>query len=248
MTLRSTYEDLLWWCMEAIGVTGSVERKILAAVGLQFLAAAMMAVLAVFTTGVWQVAGVGATLALSVVAFFNTYLIAERDFVDPLVDLEAAADDISAGDFQAADIPFSDRDDEIASLVESFRGMQANLATASRQADALARQEFDDPAMDAEVPGQFGESLTEMADSMETYTEELEEKTDELEAQQAELERQSEQLERLVDALSATSLRPSTPTVWRSPTSTAPSSRTSTTCSGRSPAPSPTSRRSPTRS
>jgi len=202
MSLRSTYESLLWRSMGAVGATGSVERKMLTAVGLQFLAAAAMAALAVFTSGTVQVAGVGATLALSVVAFFNTYLIAERDFVDPLVGLEAAADDIAAGEFERADIPSSERDDEIASLVASFQGMQANLETASRQADALARQDFDDPALAEEVPGRFGESFATMAESLESYTEELESKTDELERQQAELQRQSEQLENLVVALS----------------------------------------------
>jgi len=196
MSLRSSYESLLWRSISLAGADGSVERKMLAAVGLQFLGAVAMAAFALFASGVLQIVGVGATLVLSVVAFFNTYLVAERDFVAPLVELEAAADDIAAGEFQRADIPASDRTDEIAGLVSSFQRMQANLATASRQADALARQDFDDGALDAEVPGRFGESIATMADSLESHTEQLE-------AKQAELERQSEQLERLVDALSA---------------------------------------------
>ncbi len=196
MTLRSTYESLLWKSIALVGAAESVERKILTAVGLQFAGAASMAAFALFASGTVQVAGVAATLVLSVVAFYNTYLIAERDFVEPLVELEAAADDIAAGEFQRADIPSSDRGDEIAGLVASFRRMQANLATASRQADALARQDFENAALDADVPGRFGDSMATMADSLESHTEELE-------AKQAELERQSEQLERLVDALSA---------------------------------------------
>ncbi|WP_353635225.1 methyl-accepting chemotaxis protein [Halobacterium sp. NMX12-1] len=196
MSLRSSYESLLWRSIALAGADGSVERKMLAAVGLQFLGAVAMAAFALFTAGALQIVGVGATLALSVVAFFNTYLVAERDFVEPLVELETAADDIAAGEFQRADIPATDRDDEIAGLVASFQWMQANLATASRQADALARQDFEDTALDADVPGRFGESMATMADSLQSHTEQLE-------AKQAELERQSEQLERLVDALSA---------------------------------------------
>lgn len=186
MNITQAYKRSLWWSMDVVGATGSVERKMLTAVGLQFLAAGGMAFLTVFTAGTVQLIGVGGMLALSVVAFYNTYLIAEADFVEPLVALEDAADDIAAGEFERADIPSSKRDDEIASLVASFDGMQSNLEVASRQADALARQAFDDPALDESVPGAFGESITEMADSLEAYTAELEDKTAELEHQQAE--------------------------------------------------------------
>ncbi|GAA0269383.1 methyl-accepting chemotaxis protein [Halobacterium noricense] len=195
MTFRGTYESLLWRSIALAGADGSVERKMLTAVGLQFASAVAMGAFALFAGGTVQVAGVAAMLVLSAVAFYNTYLVAKRDFVEPLVALDAAASEIAAGEFEDVDVPDSDRRDEIANLVGSFEEMQANLAAASRQADALARQAFDDPALDEEVPGEFGDSIAAMADSMETYTRELEAKTDELEAQSA-------RLERLVDALS----------------------------------------------
>jgi methyl-accepting chemotaxis protein len=195
MTIRRTYERFLWQSIALVGADGSIERKMLTAVGLQFLGAVAMAILAVFTTGIVQIAGVGATLALSAIAFGNTYLVAERDLVEPIVALDAAATDVAAGEFEDVEIPDSDRHDEIAGLVASFEDMQENLGTAARQADALARQDFDDPALDNEVPGAFGNSIAEMAVSLEAYTRELETKTDELQAQ-------SGQLQRLVDALS----------------------------------------------
>jgi methyl-accepting chemotaxis protein len=202
MTLRTAYERLLWGSMAAIGADGSVERKMLTAVGLQFLAATATGLLAVFTAGTAQVVGVGVMLALSCVAFFNTYLVAKRDFVAPLDALDDAARDIAAGEFERADIPATDRTDEVASLIDSFGDMQSNLALASRQADALARQDFEDEALDENLPGQFGASLAEMASSLADHTEALEEKTAELETKRDELAEQSAALERLVDELS----------------------------------------------
>jgi methyl-accepting chemotaxis protein len=202
MTFRTAYERLLWGSMAAIGADGSVERKMLTAVGLQFLAAAATGLLAVFTAGTAQLVGVGAMLALSCVAFFNTYLVAKRDFVAPLDALDEAAGDIAAGDFERAEIPTTDRTDEIASLIDSFDDMQSNLALASQQADALARQDFEDAALDEDLPGQFGASLAEMASSLAAHTEALEEKTAALESKRDELAAQSAALERLVDELS----------------------------------------------
>jgi len=52
MSLRSTPDGLLWWSMGVVGADGSVERKMLTAVGLQFVAAVAMDAPAVFTAGV----------------------------------------------------------------------------------------------------------------------------------------------------------------------------------------------------
>jgi len=64
----------------------------------------------------------------------------------------------------------SDQPDEIGSLVNSFAEVERYLGTVSAQAESLAAQEFDDPALDEDVPGAFGDSLDEMAANLEAYT------------------------------------------------------------------------------
>jgi len=58
--------------------------------------------------------------------------------------------------------------------VNSFAEVERYLGTVSAQAESLAAQEFDDPALDEDVPGAFGDSLDEMAANLEAYTTELE--------------------------------------------------------------------------
>jgi methyl-accepting chemotaxis protein len=186
------YEDLLWWSMDRLGVDGSIERKIVAAVALQFLVSVAQVLLPFVVSGlVWYVLAGGLFLAAAV-AFLNTVLIARRDFVEPIRELEAGAHAIAAGDVDT-DIDRPDQPDEIGSLAGAFAEMGTYLETVSDQAAALARQEFDDPVLEAEVPGEFGESLRRMAESLEEYTEELETMTDRL-------ERRSRRLESLVAA------------------------------------------------
>ncbi|WP_209019604.1 methyl-accepting chemotaxis protein [Halorussus marinus] len=189
-SVRSRYEDALWWSMDRLGVSESVERKVVAAIALQFAVSAALAVLPFFAAGIGRIAITLVLLGLSVVAFVNTVLIARRDLVEPILALERSADAIAAGDLDASP-PETDQTDELGNLVASFGDMRAYLGVVADQADALSRQEFDDPALDREVPGEFGDSLDRMARSLREYT-------DELEATTADLERRSENLRRLV--------------------------------------------------
>ncbi|WP_424001946.1 methyl-accepting chemotaxis protein [Haloarcula salina] len=186
------YKQFIRKTLAIAGVSESIERKVLAAVGLQFAASVALALVSVVTGGTLQLLLTGALLAGAVVAFANTVFITREDLVEPVVAMSESADHIAAGELDA-DLPESDRDDEVASLLASFRSMHAYLETVSEQADALSRQEFDADVLDEDVPGTFGRSLERMAASMDDYTTELQ-------AMTSDLERRSQALNDLVVA------------------------------------------------
>ena len=176
--------------MDRLGVSESIERKILTAVGIQFLVTVGI-FLTPFVLSGTLASAVSVTLFVgAIAAIYNTLLIVRRDFVAPLRRLEAGTDAIAAGDVRRdesgarADEPVGsdrfagpvgrDQRDEIGGLVRSFVEVERYLGTVSAQAEALAAQEFDDPVLDEEVPGEFGDALDEMAANMAAYTTELE--------------------------------------------------------------------------
>ena len=183
--LRERYESLLWETMERMGVSESIARKIVAAVGIQFLVTVGIFLTPFLLSGAVSYLVSGALFLTAIVAIYNTLLIVRRDLVEPVRQLEAAAEAIAAGDVHGTAVGTaggedrgalagSDQPDEIGGLVTAFIEVQRYLETVSSQAEALAAQEFDDPALAADVPGAFGESLAEMAENLEAYTTELE--------------------------------------------------------------------------
>ncbi|WP_050032632.1 methyl-accepting chemotaxis protein [Halorubrum halophilum] len=168
--------------MDRLGITESIERKVVTAVGIQFLVTVGIFLTQFLVSGTLSYVISGALFLGAVVAIYNTLLIVRRDFVAPLKQLETGADAIAAGEIDAVGskdgsgtaLTGSDQPDEIGSLVNSFVEVERYLGTVSAQAEALAAQEFDDPALDEDVPGAFGESLDEMAANLEAYTTDLE--------------------------------------------------------------------------
>ncbi|PAU82750.1 histidine kinase [Halorubrum salipaludis] len=168
--------------MDRLGISESIERKVVTAVGIQFLVTVGIFLTQFLVSGTLSYVISGALFLGAVVAIYNTLLIVRRDFVAPLKQLETGADAIAAGEVDAVGskdgsdtaLTGSDQPDEIGSLVNSFVAVERYLGTVSAQAEALAAQEFDDPALDEEVPGAFGDSLDEMAGNLEAYTTELE--------------------------------------------------------------------------
>ncbi|MFC7325624.1 methyl-accepting chemotaxis protein [Halorubrum rutilum] len=168
--------------MDRLGVSESIERKVVTAVGIQFLVTVGIFLAPFLLSGALASAVSGALFLAAIVAIYNTLLIVRRDFVAPLTRLEAGADAIAAGDVGGAGsgataetaTPGADQSDEIGGLVDSFVEVERYLDTVSAQAEALAAREFDDPVLDEEVPGGFGDALDEMAANMAAYTTELE--------------------------------------------------------------------------
>ena len=186
--VRGRYEALLWRTMDALGVSESIERKVVAAVGIQFLVTVGIFLTQFLIAGTAAYVVSGILFLGSVVAIYNTLLIVRRDFAGPIRALERQAEAIAAGDVDGASDVRADgqsaddaaaaldptQPDEIGSLVGRFAEVHGYLTTVSAQAEALAAQEFDDPVLDEEVPGSFGESLDEMAVNLAAYTTELE--------------------------------------------------------------------------
>ncbi|GAB7008992.1 methyl-accepting chemotaxis protein [Halorubrum trueperi] len=167
--------------MDLLGISESIERKVVTAVGIQFLVTVGIFLTPFLLAGTLSYVVSGALFLGAVVAIYNTLLIVRRDFVAPIRRLEAGADAIAAGDIRAAGhgpdeaaLVGSDQPDEIGNLVNAFTEVQRYLGTVSAQAEALAAHEFDDPSLDETVPGTFGDSLSEMAANLEAYTAELE--------------------------------------------------------------------------
>ncbi|MFC4449131.1 methyl-accepting chemotaxis protein [Halorussus aquaticus] len=109
--------------------------------------------------------------------------------------LAAKADAIAHGELDV-ELPDSDRDDEMGSLFDSFIAMRAYLNTVADQAGALADQNFDDPVLDEDVPGTFGEALDRMGEDLETMVTDIERARDEAEGAKQEAEALSESLVR----------------------------------------------------
>jgi len=169
--------------MDRLGISESIERKVVTAVGIQFLVTVGIFLVPFLVSG-----------TLSYVLSGALFLAVRRDLQHaahraarlcrPLRQLETGADAIASGEVDAVDavgakdasiaLAGSDQPDEIRSLVNSFAEVERYLGTVSAQAESLATQEFDDPALDEDVPGAFGDSLDEMAANLEAYTTELE--------------------------------------------------------------------------
>lgn len=108
-------------------------------------------------------------------------------------ELDRLADEahaVAEGDLDV-EITGTDRADEVGRVSRSFAAVQAYLGTASRQADAIAAERFDDPALDEEVPGEFGETLDAMAEDVETLIDDVERARNEAETLTRSLETQA---------------------------------------------------------
>jgi len=177
--IRGRYEALLWRTMDALGVSESIERKVVTAVGIQFLVTVGIFLTQFLVGGTAAYVVSGVLFVGAVVAIYNTLLIVRRDFAGPIRALEREAEAIAAGDLGGADGADDaaldpTQPDEIGSLVGAFDEVHGYLTTVDAQAEAIAAQEFDDAALDEAVPGSFGESLDEMADNLAAYTTETE--------------------------------------------------------------------------
>jgi len=171
--LRRRYESFIWWTIDAVGVTGSVRAKVLMAVGIQFAVSVAQMAVPLYLSGTARVATSAALLLGAGLAFANTVLVVERDFVEPVTELRAAATSIAEGDL-AGDPPTTDQRDEIGELVDGFAAMHRHLGVVAEQAEALADHDFDAPAFEETLPGRFGASLRRMTASLDRHIDRIE--------------------------------------------------------------------------
>ncbi|MFW5937413.1 MAG: methyl-accepting chemotaxis protein [Halanaeroarchaeum sp.] len=200
------YARVLWGMMDAIGVDESIERKMMTAVVLQFLSAIAVFALGVALVGPATLLGMfslvefalfGAVLALSFVAMLNTMFIVRQDFVAPVQSMRTGAEHIAQGELDE-NVPVFDQDDEIGDLSESFASMHAYLQTAGAQADAIGAEEFDADVLEEEIPGSFGESLSQMERNLRERIADLEEQRETIEARNEALEQTAESYQKTI--------------------------------------------------
>jgi methyl-accepting chemotaxis protein len=181
MSLTERYERALVGNLERLGLgvlVRSLEAQLLTGATAQLLWTVLAVGVGLTTTGRVQTISFVVVGLLAVVTYSDTLLLVRRRIAQPIQDLERAADTIARGDIDDATVPEFDKEGDIGSLVASFDEMALFLQTVSEQADAVAQQQFDDPVLDEELPGQLGDSLDRMATNLRSYTTELERRTE----------------------------------------------------------------------
>jgi methyl-accepting chemotaxis protein len=144
---------------------------------------------------------IGGLLAAMLVGLGLVAATIGRRTARSLDTLAEKADAIARGQLDV-DLPESNRADEMGSLVDSFAAMRAYLNTVADQADALSRQNFDDPVLDEEVPGTFGEALDRMRRNLEAMVTDIERARDEAEDAKREAEALTDSLVRKAEEFS----------------------------------------------
>jgi methyl-accepting chemotaxis protein len=110
-----------------------------------------------------------------------------------LRDLADKAQALANGDL-SGNVAAEERIDEVGQVRAGFRETKRYLETAAAQTDALAKQEFDDPVLEEEVPGELGASLQGTRTDLEQSINELEAARKETEVARAEAEQLAEYL------------------------------------------------------
>ncbi|MDJ1431172.1 methyl-accepting chemotaxis protein [Halostagnicola sp. A-GB9-2] len=152
-------------------------------------------------------------VGISLLGFIAIGLLLGRPTARALDDLADDARALSEGDLEV-EIESTDRSDELGRVQNGFADTTDYLRTVADQADAIAGQEFDDPALEEDVPGTLGKSLDTMQRDLEEFVAEIErsqveaqEARDEAQAAQKEAEdlarRLEQQAERVSEAMAA---------------------------------------------
>jgi methyl-accepting chemotaxis protein len=94
--------------------------------------------------------------------------------------LSRQAEAVAEGDL-TAEIPDGNRIDEVGQLRTSLHRTKAYIETITKQAEKIARREFDDAALDEGIPGPVGEAMVDMRDDLERFIEEREQREQRLE-------------------------------------------------------------------
>ena len=94
--------------------------------------------------------------------------------------LSRQADAIASGDL-SVDIKDDERVDEVGQLQGSLFKTKSYVETITEQAEKIAQREFDDDALDENIPGPVGEAMVEMSDDLERFITENEHRQQRLE-------------------------------------------------------------------
>ncbi|WP_169051749.1 methyl-accepting chemotaxis protein [Halorhabdus amylolytica] len=137
-----------------------------------------------------------ALLGLGVLAAF-----VGRDVMPKIEAISEGAGKIASGNLDV-EIDDEGRIDEVGQVRDAFRETTNYLRTVASQADALARQDFDDPALEEDVPGELGESLDTMRADLQESIEEIEAARERAQASRKEAEAMAQSLQRQANEFS----------------------------------------------
>ncbi|MEY7852282.1 HAMP domain-containing protein, partial [Natrarchaeobius sp. A-rgal3] len=141
-----------------------------------------------------------ALIAVALAGFLFIGATIGRSTAKALDDIAEDATALSNGDTDV-EITTDGRIDEIGQVRNSFRDISQYVETATHQSNAIAQQEFDDPALEQAVPGTLGESLATMHTDLESYIEDVEASKAEAEASREEAAEARQEAEALAQRL-----------------------------------------------
>ena len=94
--------------------------------------------------------------------------------------LSTQAEALAEGDV-TVDVSEGDRIDEVGQLKANLGKTKRYLETITEQSEKIAQREFDDEALDEEVPGPVGEAMVNMRDDLQRFIQEREQREQRLE-------------------------------------------------------------------
>ncbi|MBX0323000.1 methyl-accepting chemotaxis protein [Halomicroarcula sp. F13] len=142
-----------------------------------------------------------ALVGLALLGFVAVGAFVGRDIRRSLTGVADHAEALAAGRIDETG-ETSDRLDEVGQVERAFTDIQSYLRTVADQADALSRQEFDDPVLEEDVPGRLGDSLDAMRTDLQQFVTEIEDAKADAEAAQQEAEALATSLERQAEEFS----------------------------------------------
>jgi signal transduction histidine kinase len=119
-------------------------------------------------------------IGLTVVGFLLISGMIHLGPISSIRRLSRQAEAVAEGDL-TAEIPDGNRIDEVGQLRASLHRTKAYIETITEQAEKIARREFDDAALDEDIPGPVGEAMVDMRDDLERFIEERKQREQRLE-------------------------------------------------------------------
>ncbi|AFZ74511.1 HAMP domain-containing protein [Natronobacterium gregoryi] len=165
-TYRRTLRQLLQW----LQFEDSIERKVLTAAVIQYVAAMLLLVfplaflgptrvLTAMPTG--YVVGTAVVVCLVTLAFANTVWVVRRDLLTPVLELQDVTEALAVGHLDQAQTDPT-QTDEIETLQSAIRNVHQHLLVVTEQTNTLGQEECSAPILEEEIPGQLGSSLETM--------------------------------------------------------------------------------------
>jgi methyl-accepting chemotaxis protein len=140
-------------------------------------------------------------IGIALLGFVGIGLTIGRNTVAALTELRDSAQTLAAGSTDV-DIVDDGRIDEVGQARDAFEETTAYIDTISRQASALADQQFDAEVLEEEVPGDIGAALRKMQDDIEEFITELEQAKSEANESRRQAEAMTDSLQQQADRVS----------------------------------------------